>query len=148
MLVLCATSIRIILNSISPIPPIGTRSLPVVNNRNFFFNSNGNDVTTSQKYLRPVNRSELCTWLLKFKGVYFVFAIKTTGASNLHQRPKTKQRPRCVKIFLSWESRLRMRMDFNLKKWANYFRSGPRACFCEQEGADIPCQCVSPIAQL
>lgn len=52
MLVLFGTSMRMILNSISPMPPIGTRSLPVANNSNFFFKSSENDRTTSQKYLR------------------------------------------------------------------------------------------------
>lgn len=51
MLVLWATSMRIILNSISPMPPIGTRSLPVANRSSFFFSSRENDRTTSQKYL-------------------------------------------------------------------------------------------------
>ena len=50
--VLWFTSILTILNSISPIPPIGTRSLPVTNSSNFFLRSSEKDRTTSQKYLQ------------------------------------------------------------------------------------------------
>lgn len=47
--------ILVTLNVISPIPPTGTRSLPVVNNKNFFLSSSDNDWRTSQNSLKEKN---------------------------------------------------------------------------------------------
>lgn len=47
--------ILVILNVISPIPPTGTLSLPVVNNRNFFFSSGDRAWRISQKSLEHEN---------------------------------------------------------------------------------------------
>lgn len=80
--------ILVILNVISPIPPTGTLSLPVVNNRNFFFSSGDRAWRISQKSLEHENSiycmsNSLCSSMkVHCSGRVLVFSFKGGGRTK------------------------------------------------------------------
>lgn len=90
-------STRLILNSISPIPPTGTRSLPVLNSSRRFCKSLFNAKVMSQKFLkwhRKWSQPDIITWIWLISVIEISLCYVTvkweTGSYTLRYRAARK----------------------------------------------------------